>query len=458
MKQISLTLLAAACLCCSLQAQSVSTSTPASVKNGDSTKSAVPKKPTVAEKTKGARKNEGLFTLYQDTATGSVQMYIRKDQLDKEFIYQSFSINGPTSLFLNQSMHRSNLVFKIRKAFDKLEFEIVNTSFYYDKNNPISKTAAVDKPEAIFYSDKYSLEDSLGYLMSADGLFLSEKLDPVKPVIAPGPGTAFVFNLGMLNPAKSKYATLRSFPENTDVVVDLTYDNPNTLASGGPDITDPRYVRVRMQHSFIAMPHNNFRSRRDDPRIGYFMETRNDQTSISPVPYMDMIHRWNLQKKDPNAALSEPVTPIVYWIENTTPLEYRSAIMEAGLKWNEAFEKAGFKNAVQMKIMPDDADWDPADIRYNVIRWVSSAQPAYGAIGPSFVNPRTGEILGADISVEWFSGSATPIFDELYNGPGQQLRSFPGGMIRTEDNCSLASELKAQYTAGLTTLEIAGAS
>jgi hypothetical protein len=90
--------------------------------------------------------------------------------------------------------------------------------------------------------------------------------------------------------------------------------------------------------------------------------------------------------------------------------------MEAGLKWNEAFEKAGFKNAVQMKIMPDDATWDPADIRYNVIRWVSSAQPAYGAIGPSFVNPRTGQILGADITVEWFSGSATPIFDELYNG------------------------------------------
>lgn len=457
MKQLSLTLLAASCLCFSLQAQTGTPSFQTQPKSSDSSKHAAPKKPTVAEKTKGARKNEGLFTLYQDTTTGSVQMYIRKDQLDKEFIYQSFSINGPTSLFLNQSMHRSNLVFRIRKAFDKLEFEIVNTGFYYDKNNPISKTAEVDKPEAVFYSDKYAIEDSLGYLVSADGLFLSEKLDPVKPTIAPGPGAAFVFNLGMLNPAKSKYAILRSFPDNTDVVVDLTYDNPNTLASGGPDITDPRYVRVRMQHSFIAMPKNDFRSRRDDPRVGYFMETRNDQTSISPVPYKDMIHRWNLQKKDPNAAVSEPVEPIVYWIENTTPLEYRQAIMEAGLKWNEAFEKAGFKNAVQMKIMPDDADWDPADIRYNVIRWVSSAQPAYGAIGPSFVNPRTGQILGADISVEWFSGSATPIFDELYNSPGEQSLRFPGGMIRTEDNCSLASELKAQYTAGLTTLEITGA-
>ena len=123
-----------------------------------------PKKQTVADKTKGNKKNEGLFTLYQDTATGSVQMYIRKDQLEKEFIYESFSISGPTTLFLNQSMHRANFVIKIKKAFDKLEFSIVNTNLFYDKNNPVSKTSEVDKPEAVFFSDKYSLEDSLGTL------------------------------------------------------------------------------------------------------------------------------------------------------------------------------------------------------------------------------------------------------------------------------------------------------
>src|ERR1043165_6512193 len=118
--------------------------------------------------------------------------------------------------------------------------------------------------------------------------------------------------------------------------------------------------------------------------------------------------------------------------------------MDAGLKWNEAFEKAGFKNAVQMKIMPDDADWDPADIRYNVIRWVSSAQPTYGAIGPSFVNPKTGQILGADITVEWLSGSATPIFDELFNGTtaGMAMNTTPDMKIPKVDpqnyaNCTL---------------------
>ena len=419
------------------------------------TSKAVSKKPTLAEKVKGQSKNTGLFTLYQDTAIGNVQMYIRKDQLGKEFIYESFSISGPTTLFLNQSMHRSNLVFKIKKAFDKIEFEIVNTGLFYDKNNPVSKTAEVDKPEAIFFSDKFVFEDSLGYLVNADGLFLSEKLDPVKPNFPPGPASANIFNLGNLNLAKSKYAHLRSFSDNTDVVVDLSYDNPNTTNDGGPDIADPRYVRVRMQHSFIAMPNNNFISRKDDPRVGYFMSERNDQTSISPTPYKDMIHRWDLQKKDPAAAMSEPVSPLVYWIENTTPLEYRQIVYESGMKWNEAFEKAGFKNALEMKIMPDTATWDPADIHYNVIRWVASSQPSYGAIGPSFVNPRTGQILGADITIEWFSGSATPINDELYNGSNAvpfTTMNIPHLVMK--DNCNLANELRAQYSAGLTVLEV----
>lgn len=424
----------------------------------DSAKSATPKKPTIADKTKGNKKAEGLFTIYQDTVTGSLQMYIRKDQLDKEFIYQSFSISGPTTLFLNQSMHRNTAVYKIKRAFDKLEFSEVNTNFYYDQNNPVSKSANVDKPEAVFFNDKFSIEDENGYLISVDGLFLSEKMDPVKPQMAPSPMSMFMFNLGGLNPTKSKYVDIRSYPNNTDIVVDLSYDNPSTIASGGTDVIDPRYVRVRMQHSFLEMPKNDFRARRDDPRVGYFMQQRTNMTSISVVPYKDMINRWNLKKKDPAAKLSEPEEPIVFWIENTTPNEYRQTIMNAGLKWNEAFENAGFKNAVQMKIMPDDAKWDPADIRYNVIRWVSSAQPSYGAIGPSFVNPRTGQILGSDITVEWFSGSNTPILDELVNGPSMPQLIFPGMDHQHLYNCNIGTELKSQYTTGLTTLESMNAS
>jgi hypothetical protein len=460
MKQNFLLAIAAGCMI--TVSASAQTPAPTGMKapGADTTKPAGPKKPTVAEKTKGTKKHEGLFTFYQDTTTGSLQMYVRKDQLGKEFIYQSFSLNGPVALFLNQSMHRNTAVMKITKVFDRIEISEVNTNFYYDPKNAVSKSANVDKPEAVLYMDKFSVEDADGYLINVDQLFLSDKMDPVKPLAIPSPTAAFQFNLGGLSPSKSKYANIRSYPNNSDVVVDLNYDNPAPFNGGGTDITDARYIRVRMQHSFIEMPKDNgFKPRQDDPRIGYFGQQVNDQTTIKAVNYKDMISRWNLVKKDPSAALSEPVEPIVWWIENTTPVEYRDAIKAAGEKWNEAFEQAGFKNAVVMKIQPDDATWDPADVRYNVIRWVSSANPSYGAIGPSFFNPRTGQILGADITVEWFSGSATPIFDELYSGPTEQTPTlkFPGMTMNNFSACSLGNELKAQYTAGITAMEAAGA-
>jgi len=440
-------------------AQNKQSAPPPQAPPSDSSKA---KKPSgISDKVKSSKKIDGLFTIYQDTVTGSAQLYVKKSQLGKEFIYQSFSISGPTQFFLNQSMHRVTFVFKVQKAFDKLEFSRVNTSFYYDESNPVSKTKNVDKPEAVFLSEKTAGEDSAGYLIQADGFFISEKMDAVRPANFPGMPMGMSFSLGGLNPMKSKYNQIRSFPGNTDVVVDLAYDNPGAFVSGGPDITDPRYVRVRMQHSLIEMPSNNFRPRMDDPRVGYFLQQVTDQTSISPVPYKDMINRWHLEKKDPSAAISEPVEPIVYWVENTTPLEYRQTIVEAGLKWNAAFEKAGFKNAVQMKIMPDDADWDPADIRYNVIRWVSSAQASYGAIGPSFVNPKTGQILGADITVEWFSGSSTPIMDELLGGSSANqpapVFNIPGMDHQHFASCNMAQELKAQLMTGMTVADITDA-
>ncbi|HYM94102.1 MAG TPA: DUF5117 domain-containing protein, partial [Chitinophagaceae bacterium] len=293
-----------------------------------------PKKPAgISDKVKSCHKIDGLFILYQDTATGSVQLYIKKSQIGKEFIYHSFSLNGPTGLFLNQNMHRVNLAFKIQKAFDKIEFERLNTNFYYDKDNAISKTDGVDVPEAIFLSEKVTAEDENGFLIAADNLFISEKMDAVKPLLPPGIPPGAVFNLGNLNPAKSKYYSIRSYPGNTNVLVDLAYDNPAPLNSGCKDITDARYVTIRMQHTFLEMPQSDYRPRRDDPRVGYFSSEINDQTSLSATPYRDIIHRWNLVKKDPNAALSEPVEPIVWWIENTTPVEYRPIIMEAGNKW-----------------------------------------------------------------------------------------------------------------------------
>lgn len=434
-----------------------------------------PKKPTVTDKVKSSEKIDGLFVLYQDTASGSLQMYIRKDQIDNPYIYQSFSMRGPTSLYLNQNMIRTTWLFTIKKTNDRIEFAQQNTGFYYDPDNAVSKAANVDVAEAIFFAEKVAAEDESGFLISVDGLFLSDKLDPVKPVARPGTPPGAMFSLGNLNAGKSKYETIRSFEGNTDVVVSLAYDNPAPLNSGGKDITDARYVSVAMQHSFLEVPDNDFRPRRDDPRVGYFGAEVNDLTSTSATPYRDFISRWHLEKKNPNAKLSEPVEPIVFWIENTTPVEYRQIVKEAGEKWNEAFEAAGFKNAVVMKQMPDDATWDPADIAYNVIRWVSSPYPTYGAIGPSFFNPLTGQILGADITVEWRTGAGVSAMDELYNGVGaaqlelpwehtdqlvshQDMKSYPGFHKNHVATCMLAQTLTAQYQVGLASIEALDAS
>ena len=156
-----------------------------------------------------------------------------KEQLGKEFIYQSVSLGGPTSLFLNQNMIRVNWVFKIHKAFDKIEFVQENTSFFYDSNNAVSKAANVDVTEAVFYAEKVLAEDSLGWLVSADGLFLSDKLDPIKPTFPPSLPPGAAFNLGGLNLSKSRYEKIKSFPRNTDIIVSLAFDNPAPFNKGG---------------------------------------------------------------------------------------------------------------------------------------------------------------------------------------------------------------------------------
>src|SRR4051812_33666569 len=426
------------------------------------------KKPSIQEKVKSSHKYEGLFTLYQDTITGNLQMYVRKEQLGKNFIYQSFSMGGPTSLFLNQNMIRFTQVFKIQKTFDKIEFLEQNTNFYYDPKNAVSKAANVDVAASVFYADKFSAQDSSGYLISVDGLMLGDKLDPVKPFLPPTIPPGSIFNLGNLNASKSKYEAIRSFPQNTDILVSLAYDNPVPLNFGEKDITDARYVSVRMQHTFLEVPQNDYKTRGDDPRVGYFGAEVDDLTSLSYTPYKDFISRWYLKKKDPNAAISEPVEPIVFWIENTTPVELRPVIKEAGEKWNEAFEKAGFKNAIVMKEMPDTATWDPADIRYNVIRWVSSPYPSYGAIGPSFFNPLTGQILGADITIEWKTGAGIQTVDELYNNGNSGYSVMPWEKSSNQDQaqnpqipfgknqwsvCNLAQEMAMQYQSGISAIE-----
>mgnify|MGYP003639809573 FL=1 len=403
------------------------------------------KEKSIEDLVKSSKEIDGLFKIYQDTIKGSIQILITKDQLGKEFIYFSQIADGVLDAGrMNRGSYRGSKVFKIEKYFNKIEFITQNTSFYFDPNNALSKSKDANISNGTMASidiEAFDKEKGL-YLIKADDLFLNETLVQIKNPARPGESPT-AFKLGNLDKDKTKINAIRNYAKNTDLEVEYVYSSPSVLNRGSNAIADGRNVSIKIYHSLIAMPENDFKPRFDDPRVGYFNTEIEDQTSTSSTPYRDLINRWDLVKKDPNLALSEPVKPITWWIENSTPLEWRETIKEAVLQWNVAFEQAGFKNAMVVKVQPDDATWDAGDIRYNVLRWTSSPKPPFGGYGPSFVNPKTGEILGADIMLEYVHFTNRVLYDKLYSLASLD-EPFNESEFENNDiyNCSLGNKIQ----------------
>jgi hypothetical protein len=435
----------------------VSQTMPASPAKVDSTKqndgkakSKEKKKTYIKDKVKDYQVFEGLFKIYQNQEDGSTYLEIDKSQLDKEFIYFNHVQDGVVGTFFFRGQYRGSKIFTIRKYFDKIEFVEENNDYYFDPENALYRAKDANISPAVLISMKIEATDSLesAYLVKADGLFLGEDVEMLKPAY---PRTYQGYKLGRLNKDKSKLLSIRNYPENTDVVVEFVYEDPSPENSPGAGATDPRNISVRVQHSFIAVPQNDYRPRYDDPRVGFFMTQVTDLTSTSPTPYRDMIHRWHLKKKNPGQAISEPVEPIVWWIENTTPKELRSVIKKAVESWNIAFEAAGFKNAIVVKEQPDDAEWDAGDIRYNVLRWTSSPQPPFGGYGPSFVNPRTGQILGADVMLEYVFLTNRITYGKVFDTALLETEATPNFLQEAFDHqqCIVGNYLQVNNLFGL---------
>jgi len=166
-------------------------------------------------------------------------------------------------------------------------------------------------------------------------------------------------------------------------------------------LPDARSLLIGQHLSLTPLPAQPMAPRRADPRVGYFTTTVLDfSDELARTPRKRMVHRWRLEKKDPAAAVSEPVRPITFWIDRNVPHAYRETVRGAILEWNKAFEKIGFRGAIVVQQQPDDAAFDTLDPGYASVRWLSSAEPGFGAIGQSQVDPRTGEILDADVAFE----------------------------------------------------------
>src|SRR5262249_6429991 len=217
-----------------------------------------------------------------------------------------------------------------------------------------------------------------------------------------------------------------------------------------------------VNYTLFFLPENGYRPRIADPRVGFFVsdfdsfddDTKDDLTTR-------YICRWDMQKADPSAAMSPPKKPIVFWLDNAIPVEYRGAFRNGLLLWNKAFEKIGIKDAIVVKQMPDNADWDHADMRYNTIRWVLSPTSAYAVAQPR-VNPITGQILNANITVDAGIVRFTKVEKSFAVDPSSLFAEHPPidpksmlGSNRALFQCDMAREAVDQAWFGFEALSMA---
>lgn len=417
-------------------------------------------KKSIAELIKDKTEFEGFLDFYQDPKTGSMMLALDESQFNKPFLYHTHTVNGVLDAGHFKGAFRTSRLLEFRKAFDKIEVVSTTPRYLLDSESAIARSEGTNISPAILDAIKIEAYDKEKgrYLIKVDGLLLSETLEKVSPYPrppVPGQPPRPTFKVGSLSKSKTKYTDIRAYPKNNDVVVEYVFDNKAPMVRGSQAVSDPRTVAVQLQHSFIELPENNFQPRADDPRVGYFHQQFDNLTTEGWVTYQDVINRWHLEKKDPEAALSEPVEPITWWIENTTPVEWRDTIKQAAEAWNIAFEKAGFKNALVVKVQPDDAEWDAGDIRYNVMRWTASPRPPFGGYGPSVANPLTGQIIAADIMLEYIFMQNRGWIDELYSLGGEAVSM---DLSHTGITCSAGHYMQASNILGRSVLNMANAS
>jgi len=338
---------------------------------------------------KDYQKIEGLFTLYWNKEKNKAYVSILPDQLEQIYLAGLTRQSGD-AYYLDGSSMLNEYPFMFQQVGERIQFINVNVKFRVDEKSPFRRSVENHISHSIMSSTK-----------------IESKPHPKTGAILADIGNLFIYDIEQITrksqgiysfDKKDSYIKeLKSFPHNTEIEIALHFKGKKgryiyTLPSSTS-------VLVKYHVSLSAIPETDYQPRLADDRVGHFVTIYQDYTDVrKDSPYIRYVNRWNLEKQDPQAKVSEPKKPIVYWLENTIPHEYRDAVREGILAWNEAFEAAGFKNAIVAKQMPDDAYWDPADVRYNTVRWLFQPGSGY-AVGPSRANPFTGELYDADVRI-----------------------------------------------------------
>jgi len=344
-----------------------------------------PGTPPFAVLLKDAVRVDGLVPLWRKD--GKVYAELSNAMLDKEF-FVLISIArgiGDRSVLGGLSLgFGDDWVWVFRKVDDSIHVVRKNVRFFADKGSPEQKAVDLAYTDSVLFSVPIATTSpGGGHVIDLGRIFLSD-LPRIGNRL---PGFSFAGD-------RSTWARVKGFPDNVELEVAATYGSSGSTSLD--TVPDSRGVTVTVHYSLSLLPQNAYRPRLADDRVGYFVTALKDfSQQVDEDRFVRYINRWNLEKADPKAAVSPPKKPIVFWIEKTVPFRYRAAIRDGIEAWNEAFEKAGFANAIEVRQQPDQTDWDPEDVNYNTFRWITAGQGF--AMGPSRVNPRTGQILDADI-------------------------------------------------------------
>jgi len=337
----------------------------------------------------------GLLKFYRDIQTGELFLELSEEEFSQAYIYFSYVHDGSRRDGMRMAgLTGDNAVISFRRRFRHVDVVRRNTDYVMDDGSALSRAEGTNVPFTVLASLEVVTENrrSNRVIVRANDLLMTNSLVRIGQPSALG--RALGVRPGTLNARKTNVRSVRNYEDNTEILTEFVFDWSRA------DTPEHASDATVVQHTFMRMPDDGFQPRRADPRVGYFTERRTNLTRVDGSPVDDLIQRWRLEKTDPEAAVSDVVRPITFWIENTTPPEYRDVIRQAVLSWNPVLEEAGFRDAIRVEVQPDDADWDAGDVRYNVIRWIASPHPIFGGYGPRFTNPLTGEILGADIVIE----------------------------------------------------------
>lgn len=349
---------------------------------------------TINARTARMQKIDGFVPLYWDAPTG--KLFLEISRFNTEILYQvSLSTGlGSNPIGLDRGQLGETRIIFFERIGPKILMIEPNYAYRAISNDPSERRAVEESfARSIIWGFKVEAEEGGRALVDATAFFLRDAHGAADRLRQTRQGQ-FRFD-----ESRSAFYLPRTkgFPKNSEVetIITLTSDDPGPLVRSTAPTAQA--VTVRQHHSFVELPDGNYKPRKLDPRVGMNGRTFYDYASPITDPIEKRwIARHRLQKKDPAATVSEPVKPIIYYVDNGTPEPIRSALIEGASWWNAAFESAGFRNAFQVRVLPEDAD--PMDARYNMINWVHRSTRGW-SYGSSITDPRTGEIIKGNVTL-----------------------------------------------------------